>query len=83
MSKGSFPEPEGDVEANDPSGLEKGDEIEVWPIDSGFNHKDRGRLLKLDGKEVVVEGKTERGAVVRIHCPRHGFRVRKVGAAKL
>jgi len=84
VGRGSFPEPEGDVEVNDPSGLKKGDEIEVWPIDTGFNHRDKGRLVKLDGAEVVIEGKTVKGGAIRIHCPRHGFRVRKVaGDAKL
>ncbi|TVY32344.1 hypothetical protein LOCC1_G008510, partial [Lachnellula occidentalis] len=81
VSKGGFPEPEGDVDVNDPSGLANGDEIEIWPVDSGFNHKDRGSLIKLDGEEVVIKGQTEKGAAVRIHCPRHGFRVRKVGGA--
>ncbi|TVY22777.1 hypothetical protein LHYA1_G008264, partial [Lachnellula hyalina] len=84
VGRGSFPEPEGDVEVNDPSGLKKGDEIEVWPIDTGFNHRDKGRLVKLDGAEIVIEGKTVKGGAIRIHCPRHGFRVRKVaGDAKL
>ena len=72
------------MEVNDPSGLKKGDVIEVWPIDTGFNHRDKGRLVKLDGAEVVIEGKTVKGGAIRIHCPRHGFRVRKVGGdAKL
>jgi hypothetical protein len=80
VEKGIFLEEEGDVESGDPSGLSKGDEVEVWPIDSGFNHKDRGRLVKLDGGEIVVEGKTKNEKTVKIHAPRHGFRVRRVGA---
>lgn len=78
VEKGVFPEAEGEVERGDPSGLVKGEQVEVWPVDSGFNHKDLGRLVKLDGGEVVVEGKTQGGKTVRIHAPRHGFRVRKV-----
>lgn len=68
------------MEVGDPSGLQKGDEVEVWPTDSGSNHRDRGRLVKLDGGEIVVQGRTGGGKTVRIHAPRHGFRVRKVGA---
>lgn len=79
-----FAEPQGEVDGNDPTGLKKGDDIEVWPIDSGFSRKDRGRLVRLDGSEIVVESKTENGKEVRIHAPRHGFRVRSVGkGAKL
>jgi hypothetical protein len=83
IEAGVFAEPEGEVDGNDPSGLRKGDEIEVWPIDSGFSRKDRGRLVRLDSSEIVVESKTSNGKDVRIHAPRHGFRVRKVGKAKL
>lgn len=73
-----FMEKEAAVEENDPLGLKKGDVVEVWPVDTGFNHKDRGPLLGLDGREVVVEGKTEEATTVRVHAPRHGFRVRHV-----
>ncbi len=71
------------VDANDPSGLKKGDEVDVSPSDFGFSRKDRGRLLRLDGSEIVIQGRMERGGEVRIHAPRHGFRVRKVKEARL
>jgi hypothetical protein len=74
-----FAESERDVEAGDPLELAKGDMVEVWPTDSGFNHKDRGRLVSLCGREVVIESRTEGGVEVRVHAPRHGFRVRSVG----
>lgn len=83
VEKGEFLEAEVEVESTDPSGLRKGEEVEVWPTDSGFNHKDRGRLLKLDEEEIVVKGRSKNGKTVRIHAPRHGFRVRKVGGASL
>ncbi|KAG0652078.1 hypothetical protein D0Z07_1178 [Hyphodiscus hymeniophilus] len=78
-----FAEVEGEVDASDPTGLKKGEVVEIWPIDSGFNSRDRGPLVVLNGKEIVVEGKTRSGKEVRIHTPRHGFRVRRVGKSKL
>ncbi|KAJ2901476.1 hypothetical protein MKZ38_001817 [Zalerion maritima] len=58
-------------------GLRKGDEVVVHPTDTGKNHKDVGRLVKMDSEEVVWEVKTkEEGEAVRVHAPRHGFRVR-------
>ena len=74
-----FAEREGEVDGNDPTGLKKGDEVSVRPIDSGVNHEDQGRLVVLNGKEIVVESRTKNGKQVRIHTPRHGFRLRRVG----
>lgn len=82
ISSSDFAEKEGDVDANDPTGLRKGQEIEVWPIDSGFNHKDKGPLVALSANEIVIESKTSDGVRVRVHAPRHGFRLRGT-AAKL
>jgi len=83
ISSSEFAESEAEVDPEDPTGFKKGQEIEVWPIDSGFNHKDRGKLVGLSGKEIVIESKTKEGKMVRIHAPRHGFRVRAVGGSKL
>lgn len=83
ISAAGYAEPEGSVDTDDPTGLKKGQEIEVWPIDSGFNNKDRGRLVALDGKEIVIESKTESGRAVRVHTPRHGFRLRSIGRSSL
>lgn len=70
-------------EANDPLGLKQGDEVEVWPIDSGFGHKDRGRLVVLTRDEIAVEVKTKEGGhPIRVHMPRWGFRVQKVANKK-
>jgi len=76
VGNGEWAEEEASVDDDDPSGLRKGEMVEVWPIDSGFSRKDRGRLVGLSTKEVVVEGQTEEGGEVRVHAPRHGFRVR-------
>lgn len=75
-----FAEEDGEMEAGDPSELVKAEVVEVWPTDSGFSHKDRGALVSLTEKEIVIESKTEGGTTVRVHAPRHGFRVRRVGS---
>ena len=75
----SFSEPEGDVDANDPLGLKKGQDIESWPIDSGFKHHDRGILVSLTSKEVVLASQSKVGGKeVRIHHPRWNYRIRAV-----
>lgn len=71
---------EGVVDHNDPLGLKVGDEVEVWPIDSGFGYRDKGRLVMLSSTELEIAFKTEQGDEVRLHTPRWGFRVQKVGA---
>jgi len=81
ISSDNFAEKEGDVDENDPSGLKKGDLIQVWPIDSGFSRKDRGKLISLSMQEIVVESKTESGQIVRVHAPRHGFRIAGLGSS--
>lgn len=63
---------------NDPSGLKVGEEVMLWPIDSGSKHKDRGCLVSLSFKEIVVESKTKaEEETIRIHTPRHGFRIHR------
>ena len=70
------------VDHNEPLGLKQGQEIEVWPLDSGFRHHDRGRLVALTSKEVVVASPTKIGGKeIRIHCPRTNFRIQVVGEA--
>lgn len=53
--------------------------MEVWPIDTGMNRRDRGVLVGLSTKEIVIESQTREGVKVKIHTPRHGFRIRGVG----
>lgn len=73
----------GGVDGRDPLGLTVGEEVEVWPVDSGFKQKERGNLVALGREEVVVEKRTGKGEVIRLHAPRWGFRVQKVNDAKL
>lgn len=58
-------------------GLKQGDRVVVFPSDYGATHKDAGSLVGLDWKEVVFETKTtvQGSPTVRVHAPRHGFRV--------
>ena len=50
----SFADKELGVDPTDPLGLQQGTEVEVYPIDSGSNHHDRGRLIGLNEDEVVL-----------------------------
>jgi len=84
IAKGGFVDEDvKEVDKKDPLGLKVGEEVEMWPVDSGFKQKDRGRLVGLTGKEAVIEKKTGKGEAIRIHAPRWGFRLQKVNDAKL
>lgn len=75
-----FAEPNGGVDENDPLGSRESTEVEIYPTDSGFTHHDRGRPVTLTPKEVTVAShRRVGGREVRIHAPRTGFRVTKVG----
>lgn len=73
----SFADQDIGVNQSDPLGLTKGQEVEVWPTDSGFRHHDRGSLVGLDDDEVVIAVDVS-DKVVRLHFPRTGFRVAAV-----
>ena len=75
----SFVEKDLGVDHEDPLGLQKGTEVEVFPIDSGSHHHDKGRLIGLTEDEVVLSIQTQ-GKEVRLHCPRAGFRIKAVKA---
>jgi glutathione S-transferase len=61
---------------DDPLGYSKGDEVEVYPSDYGFTHKDRGVLVGLTLSEVVI--RNSQG--FHLHFPRWNFRIAKVDA---
>lgn len=63
--------------------MKYGELVDVWPTDTGFSRKDRGRLVALTPQEAVIEGKADGGVDVRFHFPRTGYRVRKVGGPSL
>jgi hypothetical protein len=77
-----FAEPEGRVDEEDPLGFEKGQDIEIWPLDSGFNNRDHGRLVALSALESVIEVQKEVGKIIRAHFPRHGYRLRRMKDGK-
>ncbi len=77
-----FSEPEGEVEATDVLKLQKGQEVMVWPTDSGSEYRDSGQLLALNVQEVVVQSKTlDKQTDVRIHWPRTNIRIVPVEGA--
>ena len=79
ITQAAFAEVEGEVDEKDPLRLKKGKEVELWPTDTGFKHRDRGRLLSLMKDEVVIAAKTKIGEKeVRIHAPRAGFGIQAV-----
>ena len=73
-----YNEAEGEVDKRDAGvqadNLTKGRQVTVYPTDSGSSGKDVGNLVRMDSDQVVIE--TRAGAsTVRLHAPRHGFRV--------
>ncbi|KAH0442805.1 glutathione S-transferase [Colletotrichum camelliae] len=85
VTSSPYNEPEGKVDTNDAlvaaAGLKAGEEVVVWPTDTGATHKDSGKLVSINGDEVVIEVSGEKGSV-RVHAPRHGFRVEKLDSFK-
>ncbi|KAF7951965.1 uncharacterized protein EAE97_001462 [Botrytis byssoidea] len=79
VAASDFVEGDEGVDALDPTGLQRGQEVEVWPIDTGMKRRDRGFLVGLSTREIVVESVMRGGTRVRIHTPRYGFRIRGVG----
>jgi hypothetical protein len=75
IGSSEYAEEPGSVDPKDPSGLQEGQTVSVWPTDTGFRNRDKGALIKLS-TEIVIETSTGEGKVVRVHAPRHGFRVR-------
>ena len=83
ITSAEYYEPEGDVDPSDPLGLEKGQDVESWPIDSGSRHHDRGKLVSLNPKEVVLASQSKVGGIeVRIHHPRWNYRIKSVNAGR-
>lgn len=77
-----FLEPDAELKVeDDPEGFKEGEEVEMWPVDTGFNRRDRGRLVKLGVHEAVVQRGSGRDGAreVRIHYPRWNFCIQRVG----
>lgn len=80
ITQSSYHEKEGSVDSADfdvaALGLSKGNTISVGPTDFGSARKDVGNLVSIDSEQVVYDTKAE-GSSVRVHAPRHGFKIRK------
>lgn len=73
ISEGPFGDRNPAVDPLDPTGLKQGDWVQGWPTDTGFNHRDVGKLVGLTSQESVIATKAESGAEIRIHHPRWQF----------
>ncbi|KIV92321.1 hypothetical protein PV10_06773 [Exophiala mesophila] len=79
-----FFESEGDIDPLDPLKLEKGQMVEIYPVESGFNHRDRGELVSIGINEVVIASTPNVGqGVLRIHYPRVNIRIQPASDTKL
>lgn len=79
-----FFEKEGIVDESDPVKVKKGQQVEIWPTDSGSNHHDKGELVALGAREVVIAAKPNAGnGTVRLHFPRETFKIIPVKEQKL
>jgi hypothetical protein len=67
------------VDSNDPSGLQEGVEIEIYPADWGCEYRDFGRMVGLTPDEVTIAVQSEKNAEILVHAPRTGFRIKKIG----
>jgi len=86
ISGANYAEAEAKVDEQDPMNLAQGEDVEVWPIDTGFRHRDRGQLVGINEEEIVLQlhSKTQ-DQDLRLHFPRTNFRVSAVeaGGSKL
>lgn len=82
MQSAKFVDAAGEVDVNDPTGLTAGDEVEIWPIETGFSHRDRGTLVSLTPQEMAVAKKMkDLDQDIHVHVPRWGFRIAKAKPA--
>ena len=55
----------------------------MYPVDTGYNYKDSGKLVGLGAHEAVVSTTSkEGGKEVRIHYPRWNFEIGKATSPK-
>ncbi|OCT45830.1 glutathione S-transferase [Cladophialophora carrionii] len=79
-----FFEKEGTIDPRDPLKLRKGQLVEIWPVESGFTHHDKGELVSIGVKEVVISSRPNVGeGRLRLHFPRVNFRIKPVEESKL
>lgn len=72
------------VDSTDPLELSEGQLIEVWPIDSGQNHHDKGKIVAIGVHEVVIESEVPGGkGHLHLHFPRINFRIAPIQESRL
>jgi hypothetical protein len=60
----------------DPTGLKEGQEVDMYPVDTGYDRKDSGKLVGLNAHEAVISAQSkEGGKEIRIHYPRWNFKI--------
>jgi len=85
ITSSPYNEQPGAIDESDPvvaaEGLKRGTQVTIWPSDTGSSYKDTGKLVSINQTEVVFETLVpeSRSTAVRVHAPRHGFRVRNSG----
>jgi glutathione S-transferase len=72
------------VDKYDPLGFSQGQMIECWPTDSGQNHHDRGKIVALHLRELVIESEVPAGkGHLHLHFPRGNFRLKAIQDSKI
>ncbi len=72
-------EPDGDIDDDDPLQLQKGQLVDISPVDSGFSNHDKGALCVLGLKEVAIEKEVPNAkGRVRVHFPRINFSIKPI-----
>lgn len=60
----------------DPIGLKEGQLVDMYPVDTGYNKRDSGKLVLLNANEAAVQTHTQQGdKEIRIHYPRWNFEI--------
>jgi glutathione S-transferase len=78
-----YAESEARIDEQDPTNLKHGEEVEIWPIDTGFRHRDRGLLVGINEEEIVLQLHPKpREQEIRLHFPRTNFRIQAVQAGE-
>lgn len=75
IESSAFAEKDLGVDSKDPHALKAGEQVSMWPIDTGFEYRETGKLVTLNSQESAVMSKTNNGVDVRIHHPRWQFRI--------
>ncbi len=77
VSSAKYAEAGARIDEQDPANLKQGEDVEVWPIDSGFRLRDRGLLVGINEVEIVLQlHSNTKEQNIRLHFPRTNFRIK-------